>query len=174
MTRVELAAIGEPDRLVKTYQNRLAAPGNPDWIAVRWWADTQLLVGGSILDLSDWKSIRDLGIRSIISAEIERADPPGTDAERRLDVHWPDDGAVSAEIFRRALRFAHEAPPAIYVHCQMGGSRSASLAYAILRSRGFEKRQILGRFREIFPQWGDHPFHQAYTAVAESVIAEGR
>jgi hypothetical protein len=121
--------------LAEVYVNRLYAhdPAHP---VQRWWVTPDILVGGSICDLTDWCHIRDhFGIRSVINVETEHSDV-GKGVECLCECPVPDDGTpFPKDVVRHVVSFAkiRIGIGPIYVHCQMGGSRSPAFAYAILR-----------------------------------------
>ena len=132
------------------YANRTlrfqATAGHP---TARWRPHPLLLVGGSInrgyvdvyepegkLYASDWDHLRDdLGVASVLNLEVEQTDV-GKGSGMDLcecgvldhSVEYPPQAVV------RAIEWAQEAVKrgTIYVHCHMGGGRSAAMAYAIL------------------------------------------
>lgn len=142
---------------------------------LRWWVDDRILVGGSINDAADWRHIRDdFKIGAVLSLEIERDDEgKGLDVPY-LRLAWPDDGQPKpAEYWAAGIAFGCNALLSgrrVYVHCALGNSRSPSMAYAILRARGFNPQEAMQRFQRSRPEWGTHPTQQTYITSAEQAI----
>lgn len=184
MTREQLARLQKeaPPAFVEAYQNARGAPGEADWIALRWWADPfdkRILIGGTIQSRDDWRHLKDrLGIGAVITAEVERDDVSvGVPAELICDVGVSDNGQPNIDLYVKAIKFARRhTSERLYVHCAMGGSRSPSLAYAILRDGGLSSTRIIQAYQHIFSAklnghpWGEHPFHMAYVGAAEAAL----
>ena len=96
------------------------------------------MVGGSILDETDWRHLqRDYGLAGVINVESEHSDQgKGIILLFESGIRWPDDAQPRPAIYWRTCIDAARAVLAhgpVYIHCQMGGSRSPAVAYAVLR-----------------------------------------
>lgn len=153
--------------LAEDYVNTLYC-GHP---CKRWWAGPRLLVGGSIVSFADAIHLGSFGVKAVISVESER-DDEGRNPYPHIYKPTPDDGTPPpVEWWREILAFARlYAGGVIYVHCQMGGSRSPAVAYAILRDRGASPDEALGVLREFKPTYGEHHYHKSYLAAAEAAL----
>lgn len=159
--------------IAEQYSNSLYL-GHP---TSRWWADDRILVGGSLIDELDWKHIKSqFGIRAVLSVESEHSDIGKGIDEPYLYQPVPDDGLPKpVEWWITCISFAYGVlrDPArkVYVHCQMGGSRSPAMAYAILRvCMHMTKEGALARIRRVLADYGGPPGHQAYMRSAEDAI----
>lgn len=144
----------------------------------RWWAGPDLLVGGSICDAADMQHLRDnFKIDAVLSVESERSDLGKGIGPYGVWLPFPDDGTPPEKVLvRNAIAFGGSVlmqKRKLYVHCQMGGSRSPAIAYAILRAIGFTSEQTLAAIRVVKPEYGEHAYHKAYLGVVEAVMAEG-
>lgn len=136
----------------------------------RWWlVHERLLIGGSVIDLQDAEHLqKDLGIGAVLNVEREHTDVGYFDALPLLELPTVDDGtpkpiewwAAGVSFCTKALRNGLR----VYVHCQMGGSRSPAMGYGILRSAWkYNAENALGAVREKgVPSYGDHPVHVNY------------
>ena len=160
--------------LAELYRNSLYAP-DPTHVVARYWVVPQILVGGSILDSEDWVHLRDVfGITGVICVESEHSDS-GKGIEKLCELPTLDDGQPKPkELFVDAIVFAREVLGAggrLYVHCQMGGSRSPAFAYAILRAvLGMSQGAARTWIAMAKPGYGEHPVHQTYLASADSAV----
>jgi len=119
----------------------------------RWRPHPLILVGGSInkdfVDVyepkepyrysNDWNHLaHELGIAAVLNTEIEQSDAGKGSAEMVLCECGVLDNSLEypPEIILRAVEWSRKVIQfgAIYMHCHMGGGRSAAFAYAILRS----------------------------------------
>jgi glycosyltransferase involved in cell wall biosynthesis len=107
----------------------------------RWWVPGfPLLVGGSVVSAADWEHVaRDFGCEFCINVQDERSDvgtvPDAVLCEAQVsDAHAPP---IPHPALAKVLDFALSKPKStkLYVHCQMGGSRSPAFAYLILRGK---------------------------------------
>ena len=123
----------------------------------RWWVPGYpLLGGGSIVDSDDWEHIkRDFGCEFCINVQDERSDV-GTVPDAELceaqvsDAHAPPFPHAALE---KVLGFACSKPAEtkLYVHCQMGGSRTPGFLYLLLRGTyGLGKEEALAKINEGF------------------------
>lgn len=147
----------------------------------RWWAHPWILVGGSINDAADYQHIVDaFGVRGVISVESEHTDDVPTD--RLWYTPFPDNGIdPGPDVWHRVIQGAKAAfeidrsgnPTPIYVHCQMGGSRSPAAAYVIMRSLLLMSHDgALAAIRRTRPNYGAHQFHQTYLNSARRALGE--
>ncbi len=162
----------------ESYVNRLYVDQTVALIQ-RYWVHPQVLVGGSIVDRDDWLHLeRDFGIRSVLNVETEHSDAEKGIA-RLSECPFPDVGeSVPRGLVRQAVSFAKLAAGfgPVYVHCQMGGSRSPAMAYAILRwvheMTPQEAFDAIRSSRDWAPglPYGDHHYHKAYLASIDEAL----
>jgi hypothetical protein len=175
--------------LAEIYTNRLYYP-DPTHKVQRWWVNDDIMVGGSINDAADYKHLQDdFNIKSVLNVETEHSDV-GKNITFLSECQVPDDGTpFSIDIVRHAVSFAKMTfgfGP-MYVHCQMGGSRSPAFAYAILRwvfkmnpadalkevQNGkdwfmkIQNGQLIGGSGLIY---GNHPYHKNYFDSIEKAL----
>jgi CheY-like chemotaxis protein len=159
--------------IAELYSNTLCR----NFFSHRWWADPKILVGGSILNQSDWLHLQNTyNIQSVINVESEHSDF-GKGIKNLCEQLVPDNGApFSKEAVLNVVNFAKNALQHgnIYVHCQMGSSRSPAFAYAILRyCFNMSKEDALGRIASKRPdakKYGYHPYHQSYLNSVEAAL----
>lgn len=145
----------------------------------RWSVHPNIIIGGSILDQQDWDHLRDdLKVGAVLNVETEHSDA-GYGIANLCEAQVPDDHqAFPFDKIRQALVFANEYltknPTGIlYVHCQMGGSRSPALAYGVLRYHyGIKAGAALDMIRKggRISNYGDHPAHQNYIGSIEKYL----
>lgn len=169
----------EPKDLAETYVNHLYDnPGNNTchryWVG-RW----PVLVGGSIRDSEDFRSLeRRFGITHVINVETEHDDAGKVPSGRLLQVRVPDVGTpfppeavLSACLF--AANALRTAASRLYVHCQQGGSRSPAFAYAILRGVFLQTPEdALSQI--VDARSGDynvHEFHRVYMGSVDRALS---
>ena len=94
-----------------------------------------IIIGGSIIDKADWEHLHnDFGVTDVINVETEHDDSEKVPAEHLLQVQTEDNGnGFPVDKIMAAIEFAKGPNKVLYIHCQMGGSRSPAWAYAILR-----------------------------------------
>lgn len=141
-----------------------------------------ILIGGSVLDKGDWKHLQqDLNVGAVINVETEHSDlgkgiPDGYLCEAQV----PDDGTpFPLSVVTKVLTFAKEflkGPERgrLYVHCQMGGSRSPAFAYGILRyCYQMTPGQALQAIRDggNKSDYGNHQYHANYLQSIETGLA---
>lgn len=160
--------------LAEDYQN-LVCWDKP--MCKRYWVLPNLMVGGSIIDQSDWHHLQNaFGVSAVINAETEHMDF-GKGIANLLEVRVHDDGTkFPPEYIIMAIEFAKQhKDKTLYVHCQMGASRSPAYTYAILRGvYGMTPEQALQKLHETIPgphKYGWHPNHQSYMSRIEEVLA---
>lgn len=175
--------------MAEIYTNRLYTyePTHP---VQRWWVTPNLMIGGSICDNADWLHLsKDFGIRSVLNVETEHSDE-GKGIPNLSECRVPDDGSpFPFGLVRHAVSFARLmiGLGPIYVHCQMGGSRSPAFGYAILRwvhgmsadaaltairtgkdwSLKAKDGKLVGGAGEIY---GGHHYHQTYLSSVEAAF----
>lgn len=169
---------------LEIYANSLYSH-QPDIQVVRWQVPGYpIIVGGSLIDAADYQHLVDsYGVRGIVNVETEHDDTGKVPPELLCQQQVPDDGALLPEDkILAVIRFArkHSHSP-LYVHCQMGGSRSPAFAYAILRGvHGLSRDDALAAINEGFKArkagtadtesaYGWHPVHKAYLASIDAL-----
>lgn len=141
----------------------------------RSWVTEDIMIGGSIIDVPDWEHLRDdYGITGVVNVESEHSDAAWGIPEL-LERPMPDDGTPrNAEDIAAIVEFARAQfakRGRLYVHCQVGGSRSPAIAYAILRgARGLTSDIALKVIQKHVPQYGTHPTHTAYMQSIDMVL----
>jgi protein-tyrosine phosphatase len=174
--------IGPVERVV----NRVYWPTNPvcteeQVTYTRYWVHGQILVGGTIQDVKDWEHLRDdYGCQFTLSVESERDDVNRLGAMPTKHIWDPfeDRGVLEESTLNRVIYWSLEplrSGMSIYVHCQMGGSRSPSIAYALLRGIfGKSKDEALAAIRVSRPDFGANgsPIVPAYLASVEAYLAK--
>ena len=142
----------------------------------RYWVAPGIMVGGSILDAKDGEFLASHGITHVFSVETEHDDVGKVGAMKdAMRVPFPDTGGEIPEaVVRAAATFFQKVVTEggkVYVHCQQGGSRSPAIAYAMLRSVGSSKEEVLSSIRHARrDNWGEHQFHQTYLASIERAL----
>lgn len=158
----------------------------PDIQVGRWWVGGYpILVGGSVIDAVDALHIlRDFEINKIVNVETEHDDCGKMPGEALLQIRVPDDGSPIPTENLAALfdfvRLPDGGVDSVYVHCQMGGSRSPAHAYAILRGVAhLSPADALDRLNDGFVlrsgvagRYGTHPVHVAYIESVERALTE--
>jgi protein-tyrosine phosphatase len=141
----------------------------------RWWAHPRILVGGSINDADDFDHlVIAYGVKHVISVESEHTDKGKVPTERLTYLPVPDDGSSPSIGHWKALVLAagaalQDEDAVLYVHCQMGGSRSPAAAYAIIRAVFEMSPEVaLAQIRAWKPTYGDHAYHQSYMESFEA------
>lgn len=148
-------------------------------ICRRWWAHPKILVGGSINDTRDWNHLRDdFRISAVLSVESEHGDggkvvnaplcqlPTSDDGQPKPIEWWWAGFGFAAGIFE-------DLNAILYVHCQMGGSRSPAMAYGILRTVfGKSGDEALEAIRAGVPTYGSAPGHIQYLESCERAISK--
>ena len=160
--------------LAERYKNSLYAHNECD----RYWIDPQMMIGGSILGREDWSHlVRDFTIGAEITVECEHSDADrGIPEGQLIELPVADDAQPKpSSWFLAGVGFAANwmgpGQQKLYVHCQMGGSRSPAMGYAILRvCRGLTADQALARIREDKPGYGTSPHAMSYLFSAEATI----
>lgn len=167
-------------RLAEWYTNSLYIHDRTHLVA-RWWAHERILVGGSLIDNADWNHLRkDFGITALLNVETEHSDVDKgvADDGHFCECQFPDNGSAPGEEFWAtvllfAKRVLHEEKSKIYIHCQMGGSRSPAVGYAVLRHVfGLNKYDALLRIQEARPDFGEHKFHKSYMDSADLAMGK--
>ena len=143
----------------------------------RYWVGASMLVGGSIVDAADARHLAlDFGITHVLNVETEH-DDSGKGVDHLLQLQVPDDGSrFPISFVRAAVAFGKPVVMGngkLYVHCQMGGSRSPAFVYAVLRGCGSPPAAALEAIRTAKGDinWGVHPYHVSYMASIEEALA---
>lgn len=164
---------------------------DPNHQTYRWWVPGYpLLCGGSVVSAEDWQHIaRDFGCEWCINVQDERSDVGTVPSEVLCEAQVSDAHAppFPEEMMARVLDFAISRPRGskIYLHCQMGGSRTPGFAYLILRGKyglspeaaldavnaGFIVREIDHRGNDAQP-FGHAEGHQRYIKSVDDFIAK--
>lgn len=142
--------------------------------AERWWATPNILVGGSIIDETDWQHLKNTyGIDAVINVETEH-DDMGLSILNLLQIRVNDDGGPFPNTYiHQLVSFVKNLglDKTYYVHCQMGGSRSPAFVYAILRGcYNYTPVDALSKINET-KLWGNHMYHHNYMNSVEEGIA---
>ena len=151
----------------------------------RWWAHPWILVGGSINNPGDYQHlVADFQICGVVSVESEHTDDGIVPTDRLWHIPFPDNGVDPGDaIWKQVIQAAEAAfnvgrlpasnPVPIYVHCQMGGSRSPAAAYAIMRSSLLMSHDgALAAIRRTRPEYGNHSYHQSYLASVRRALGD--
>lgn len=174
--------------IAETYKNSLYSY-QPDIVVDRFWVHPRVMVGGSIIDASDWMHLVVVfQLTGVVNVETEHSDV-GKEISDLCEAQVPDNGTpFDVEVLSKVLVFARrhmESPAAkLYVHCQMGGSRSPAFAYLILRGvLGIDRHQALEDIRNSKdwtnkgslvggrgPVYGDHPAHKSYLKAIDDFL----
>jgi hypothetical protein len=148
-----------------------------------WVPGFPILIGGSILSTEDWNHLQsDFGITDVINVETEHDDTGKLPEENLLQVRVPDNGnpfpvdkittACTYWITKsNSIDKGHSR--ALYVHCQMGGSRSPAFAYAILRSSyKLNSADALDVIRSCPGKeaYGNHVYHTTYLSSIDAAL----
>ena len=151
----------------------------------RWSLDgvPQFLMGGTILDVADWEHLRkDFAVTHVINLETEHSDVGKVPAVVLFESPTPDNGEMKpAEWFQGIGRFASgnlitadaaRASAKIYIHCQVGGSRTPMVVYYLLRRfTNLTPAGALTLIQTVKPSFGSAPYHVNYIASAEQALA---
>ena len=168
------------EKILERVKHALYAP-NPETTFLRWRIPGYpIIVGGSVLSREDYEHlVKDFGVRAVINVETEHSDVGLVPSELLCEARYDDNGQpIPVATIRKLIEFAEREKHTgmLYVHCQMGGSRSPGAAYAILRhSFGLSQEEALSAINQGFchaegHQWGWHPVHQEYIASAERAL----
>lgn len=177
---------GQADDLIKGLMNTKSSIAEiyantlcRNFMSHRWWAHPQILVGGSIIDADDYEHLKkEYNIQSVINVESEHMDW-GKNIANLLECRVNDDGSpFPNEYVINAVKFAKKSLERgnIYVHCQMGSSRSPAFAYAILRHCfSMSSEDALKQISDNRPDdknYGHHPFQKNYIATVEDALTK--
>lgn len=170
------------EKVAERYKNRLY-PWNPEHEITRWWVGPDqlyfILVGGSLIGEDDWEHLaNDFGITHVVNVETEHSDVGKFPQKWLCEQQFPDNGARIPESTLTAIsKFCRHVfgltNTKLYVHCQMGGSRSPAIAYFVLRDCfSLTPAKALAVLNDGFPHdpahpYGYHPTHQSYIASIE-------
>jgi hypothetical protein len=164
--------------LVETYSNSLYLGHQ----CHRYWVGNfPIMVGGSLLGPADWEHLRDdFGITDVINVETEHDDSGKLPSANLLQARVPDDmSPFSEKLVLTVCLFGLnklQAGGKVYVHCQMGGSRSPAFAYALLRAvYSMNREQALAVIRSCPGREGygapGHTHHTPYLASVDAALA---
>jgi hypothetical protein len=163
----------DSEALAERYINRMYI----DHPAVRWWAHSRILVGGSINNSDDFENMQNkFGVTSVISVESEHSDSGKVPEAILCHLPTPDDGsAPSVQHWKTLIDFAQvalkDSSSKVYVHCQMGGSRSPAAAYAIMRTVfNFNPNDALAHIQRFKTGYGEHWYHRNYLESVETAL----
>ena len=143
-------------------------------IARRYWSlKGYLLVGGSILDASDYLHlVADFGVTHVLSFESECTDHGKVPQARRAEAPFPDTGRPPPhELLCRVVNWLKELPKSgvvLHVHCHLGGSRGPLAAYMALRVRWLMNREAAQKYAG--RRQGGDPIITAYLNAADKAI----
>lgn len=151
--------------------------------AKRYWITPELMVGGSIIDAADYEHIKSkYYMHGVLNVETEHSDVDKGITDL-CEIQVPDDGdPFPLEYVQRAAKFTDEfltknkGRKNLYVHCQMGGSRSPAFAYMVLRHHyKMSEANALGQVNGCVPGgngWGWHDYHKRYLKSIEDGIKD--
>ena len=161
--------------IVETYKVRFL--GGPLTDVERWeLPGCSLLMGGSINGIQDWEHLKnDLGVTHVLNLESEHDDSAFVPSEALLQIPTPDNGQFkNPDWFVLGVDFAHRVDllnGRLYLHCQVGGSRTPAMLYAILRQQlRYSPSEALDLIRTVKPSYGTAPYHSNYIASAEVAL----
>lgn len=148
----------------------------------RWSVAPLILIGGSIMDAADWKHLQqDLNVGAVINVETEHSDlGKGIRDGWLCEARVPDDGtpfplSAVTKVLTFAKKFHRGSETGrLYVHCQMGSSRSPAFAYGILRyCYQMTPAGALQAIRDGGNKgtYGEHPYHTNYLRAIEEGLA---
>lgn len=145
-------------------------------VARYWVALGALMGGGSILSVADWRHLRDAyNVSAVVNLEQEHTDK-GYGIPYLLETPLPDDGvARPLEWFWRTEKFVRQQLKkrrVVYVHCQMGGSRTPVVLYYLLRALYGHSREEALEAINGNKEYGNHPVHQMYLASADEALSK--
>ncbi len=152
---------------------------NPEHTFNRYWLPGYpIMVGGSVLSADDWAHMASAyGLQRCVNVETEHSDRGKVPDDVLCEAQVHDDGSpFRPEAIGEVIDFARRFPvnERLYVHCQMGGSRSPGFSYAILRGKyGLSQAAALAVINGGFPHapghhYGHHPVHQSYIASVDA------
>jgi predicted protein tyrosine phosphatase/glycosyltransferase involved in cell wall biosynthesis len=171
-----------PKRIEERYVNKICI-NQPT--SCRYWVTPNLMVGGSVCDADDWNHLKnDIGIEAVINVETEHSNVGrGFTIEHLLESVTPDNGnQFTVNNVKEVVEFAKKhKDKKLYLHCQMGSSRSPAFAYAVLRYvDSLSPQDALAKLNEIYPEsqlpngggtlYGAHPYHVNYMTSIESAL----
>lgn len=146
-----------------------------------WVGKFPIMVGGSLLGAADWEHLKtDFGVTDVINVETEHDDAGKLPDANLLQVRVNDDcSPFPADVVLSACLFGMnkiQSGGKIYVHCQMGGSRSPAFAYALLRAvYSMNRDQALAVIRSCPGREGygapGHTHHTPYLASVDAALA---
>jgi CheY-like chemotaxis protein len=145
--------------------------------ATRYWVMPNIMVGGSVTSKEDWEHLQKAyNMGAVINVETEHSDV-GKGIDKLLEIQVPDNGTpFPFDVVKKAVLFSkNNMDKNIYVHCQMGASRSPAFAYAVLRyCYNMTPQQALEKINESYPShnYGYHGYHQTYIGSIEQALAE--
>lgn len=151
--------------------------------AKRYWITPEMMVGGSIIDAADYEHIKNkYYMYGVLNVESEHSDFD-KGISYLCEIQVPDNGTpFPSEYVQRAAKFTNEfltknkGRKNLYVHCQMGGSRSPAFAYMVLRHHyKMNTSDALGQIRGCVPNgqiWGNHEYHKRYLKSIEDGLKD--
>ena len=149
-----------------------------DHVCQRWFPDPKILVGGSILNKEDFEHLqRDFGVTAVLNVEQEHTDVGKVVGVPLCELPTQDDGQPKptewwfAGIGFSAPLLLDSSSNVLYIHCQMGGSRSPAMAYGCIRAiLGLSQEDALRRLHRGVPSYGTHQGHWNYMNSCESAL----
>jgi hypothetical protein len=158
---------------IAEYYTNTVSPTNI--VLPRYWLNSNILIGGNIIDQSDWEHLqKDFGIKAVINVDPRPND--GIQIDNILHCGVNDDGnSFPKETILSALKFAAQTEGPIYIHCHLGMSRSPHFAYAILRANyKMSQEEALAKVKSALPSerhlWGFNQHTNSYIKSIETAI----
>lgn len=151
--------------------------------AARYWVHDQIIVGGEVRNRADGEHLeKDLGITHVLSLQNEVADS-GKFNVPVCQLGMPDQGQdIPDMLTNTAKNFVSDAlkdpKNRVYIHCQIGGSRSPAIAYAMLLACKLvdSKAKAMEWIRECKGDWqgGWQPYPKYIESIDKAInIAPG-
>jgi protein-tyrosine phosphatase len=125
-----------------------------DWKLNLDWVAPGLAVGGRFpIEAAEYLAVR-LGIRHVVDLRVEACDDERALSEHGISLlHLPTEDlcAVSQPMLEEGVRWVTrqlERDQNVYIHCEHGVGRSATLALCVLVARGEEPLEALARAKQ--------------------------
>ena len=170
---IEVSNEDEKTGKIAEYYINTVSPNSPT--LPRYWITDNILIGGNIIDQTDWEHLqKDFGIKGVINVDPRPDSDKGID--QLLECGVNDDGnGFPKEKILQACEFATKIVGPIYLHCHLGFSRSPHFAYAILRQNyKLTKEEALSKVKSAIPSpqhlWGFNQHTESYMRSIEEAL----